>query len=232
MSITNENCLMLFVKYPLPGHVKTRLGKEIGHTLAAAVYKNFVRDIMDTLTDFNAALRIFFYPARAKQRFKEWLGGRYCYIAQAPGSLGQKMRSAFKYTFNEHFNNVVIIGSDSPDLPGEYLKLSFDALTSNEAVIGPSSDGGFYLLGFSKESFQPQIFENVSWGTAEVFEQVVKILRRNGKKIYQLPQWHDVDNFSDLKSLIQRNTDTNFNKSRTFCHLMAEFSKDRLNVRL
>ena len=204
MNPDNNSCVILFVKYPTPGRVKTRLAEQLGQKRAAEVYKNFVVDILATLANLNVNLKIFFEPADAQQRFQSWLGKEYSYIAQAGGDLGQKMKNAFQCVFADGFSRAVVIGSDSPDMPADFLDSSFTALDSHDAVIGPAADGGYYLIGFSGDSFLPEAFEQICWSTDRVFWQTINTLKKHRRKVHLLPQWYDVDTFEDLKSLQKR----------------------------
>jgi glycosyltransferase A (GT-A) superfamily protein (DUF2064 family) len=104
-------------------------------------------------------------------------------------------------------------------LPVEYIDLAFSQLKTTDAVLGPSSDGGYYLIGFSKDTFLPEAFDGVDWSSERVCEQTLDILKQHHLAITVLPQWHDVDNAEDLKSLYDRNIDTAFSKSLTMCYL-------------
>ncbi len=221
MSPVIENCILFFVKYPSAGSVKMRLARQLGQDIATELYKNFVVDLLAALRDLNVNFKIVFDPSDAKGRFEQWLGKEYSYMPQISRDLGQKMKNAFLQAFDEGFNNVLIIGSDSPDLPGEYLNLALMALDTNDVIIGPSSDGGYYLIGFARDAFLPEAFDRISWSSDSVFEQTVSTLAQHKRKIYLLPQWYDVDTLSDLKSLLMRNKNTAFKESGTFSYLVT-----------
>lgn len=230
MNHDRDNCVLLFVKYPAPGRVKTRLAEDIGPKETTKIYKNFVIDILATLRSINATIKIFFTPAGAQQQIQNWLGKEYSYVAQSGGTLGEKMKNAFEYVFAENFSKVIIIGSDSPDLPEDFLGQAFSALDSNDVVIGPADDGGYYLIGFSYDHFLPEVFEAISWSSDRVFEQTVNILKQHQRKVYLLPQWSDVDTLADLKSLVSRNKNTAFTKSATFLYLEQNELGDKCSV--
>ena len=232
MNRDSKNCVLFFAKYPAAGRVKTRLAIQIGQDTAAGLYRNFVTDILVGLKKLDVDLRIVFDPPDSKDKFQKWLGKEYSYIPQSGQDLGWRMKNAFLRAFSEGFDRVVVIGSDSPDLPVEYIDLAFRVLHQNDVVIGPGSDGGYYLLGFARGSFLPEVFEEISWSSDKVFEQTVNILREHGQIIYLLPQWHDVDTPADLKSFLQRNENSSFSKSPTMCYLMKHKLEEKLNVRL
>lgn len=228
----SENCVLFFVKHPASGRVKSRLAEQIGQDAATDLYKSFVADILSTLRTLSVNFKIVFYPPDAEKKIQQWLGQRYSYIRQIGKDLGQRMKNAFLKAFSDGFNSVVIIGSDLPDLPADYLELGLKALETNGVVLGPSSDGGYYLIGFAKEAFLPDVFEGITWSSTDVFEQTLNILQKHEQRVYLLPQWHDVDTLMDLNSLIQRNRNTAFQKSATICYLKDGKLVDKLYVRL
>ncbi len=232
MNRDSKNCVLFFVKYPVPGRVKTRLAEQLGSNAAADLYRNFVTDILATLKRLDVNFKIVFAPADSKDQFQQWLGKEYSYIPQAGQDLGQRMKNAFLQAFSEDFDAVIVIGSDSPDLPEEYLKFAVHALDTNDVVIGPSSDGGYYLIGFARNSFLPEAFERISWSSNKVFEQTINILKQYKQNLYFLPQWYDVDTLPDLKSFLRRNENSTFTKSATMSCLMEHKLGDKFNVRL
>ncbi len=210
-----NTCLLLFVKSPINGQVKTRLAAETGGDFEVELYKCFVEDMISLIENIGVRFKLCFYPANMKSTFLEWLGEQHCYIPQTGDNLGERLKNAFDSAFEEDFSKVVAIGSDSPDLPEEFLRLAFKELESHDAVIGPGSDGGYYLIGFSRTSFLPVAFDGIAWSTSAVCKQTVEILKRYKLKIYLLPEWYDVDTRSDLEKLIARNKDTAFVRSKT-----------------
>jgi len=215
MNDPSENCVLFFVKHPASGKVKTRLAEHVGQNVATDLYKSFVFDILTTLRAICVDFKIVFYPPDDENEFQQWLGEGYSYAPQIGKDLGQRMKHAFLRAFIDGFRSVVIIGSDLPDLPADYLELGFKALETNDVVLGPSSDGGYYLIGFAKEAFLPDVFEGITWSSADVFEQTLNILKKHEQRVYLLPQWHDVDTWADLSELVERNKSTAFNQSNT-----------------
>jgi len=228
--MNHKNCLLLFVKSPIKGQVKTRLAAEKGEDFTVELYKCFVEDMIYLIDNLDVHLKLCFYPPHTRLNFSEWLGEQYCYSPQVGDDLGERLRNAFGNAFNEGFSNIVAMGSDSPDLPIHYLKESYEALAKHDTVIGPANDGGYYLIGFSKEGFIPEVFENIAWSTDSVFEQTVSILKRNERKIFLLPLWYDVDTTTDLKSLLLRTRNTAFEKSKTYSYLTANGSWSKPDV--
>lgn len=219
MSAQEDSCILFFVKYPDVGQVKTRLSSELGNEAVVSLYKDFILDMLSTIEKLGLPIEIFYRPDSAKEKLASWLGQQYSYVPQRGEDLGERMRNASLHAFNKNFSRVVIIGSDIPDLPADFLREAFLSLESRDAVIGPAGDGGYYLIGFTRTSFLPEVFENISWSSDSVFNQTVSILKQYKRKVYLLPQWHDVDTSADLKSLLLRNRNTDFEQSRTFSFL-------------
>ena len=161
MNAQDSNCILLFVKSPARGQVKTRLAADIGEDAAVGLYRCFVEDLVSTVGTLDAGLRLCFHPPETKQHFLQWLGEQHSYIPQTGDGLGERLKNAFTDAFEQGFSKVVAIGSDSPDLPESFLRQAFEELDSHDAVVGPSSDGGYYLIGFSEGSFAPGTFERV-----------------------------------------------------------------------
>lgn len=124
------------------------------------------------------------------------------------------MANAFKQVFSEGMEKAVIIGSDIPDLPESFIINAFAALSTHDVVIGPSVDGGYYLIGFRHDTFMPSVFKRISWGTDTVFLQTTKRLKKS-HKVYLLPLWSDIDQLDDVKRLFERSINTPFKNSRT-----------------
>jgi rSAM/selenodomain-associated transferase 1 len=231
MSKAADNCVLFFVKFPVRGKVKTRLAGELGENAVVELYRNFVLDTLSALRKLNIPFRICFNPESAGDKFKEWLGEKYIYSAQEGSNLGERMKNALARIFEENYSRAILIGSDSPDLPADFLIEALQSLESHDAVIGPSSDGGYYLIGFSKAHFLPETFEGILWSTGNVFQQTIGFLKRNSVNVHILPQWSDIDTPADLRELIERNRKTSFNKSKTFAYLLQtegmEFSKEQ-----
>ena len=129
------------------------------------------------------------------------------------------MENAFTDSFSHGFGRVVLIGSDIPDLSAAVMEEAFLSLEENDAVIGPASDGGYYLIGFKASTFSAEIFRNIAWGTDSVFRATMEMFHDQGLRVHVLPEWDDIDTLDDLEALFMRNRDTGFRESSTmsFC---------------
>ena len=221
MNQRDDNCILIFVKYPADGKVKTRLAQDLGGRVVREIYKRFVEDSLALLDDLDADVEILFDPPDAREQFGQWLGSKRKFLAQTGDDLGQRMRNAFCRAFSNDYKRVVIIGSDSPDLPSIFIERGLESLNDNDAVVGPSSDGGYYLIGFSNEGFLEEAFEDILWSSEDVCRVTIEKLQKHNRKLYVLKQWHDIDILEDLKSLILRSKDTDFENSRTISYLKS-----------
>jgi len=217
-----KSCVLFFVKYPEKGHVKTRLAKDFGEEQTCELYGCFVLDILEKINTLSSDIVICFDPLSKKQDFKDWLGADKTYYSQEGGSLGDRLGNAFQFVWNQGYNRAIVLGSDSPDLPLDILSDAFQKLEQEHAVIGPTSDGGYYLLGFQKTSYDSDIFKNITWSTEHVFEQTMEIFNKKNKNVHILPEWYDVDVIDDVKTLCARNQNTEFRDSKTMTYLMRE----------
>jgi len=196
-------CILLLTKYPQKGVVKQRLARNLPENKVIDLYGCFVLDSIETLKASGIPFSICYYPRTKIGGFQSWLGTNVTYIPQRGRDLGQRLRNAFSDAFNMEFEKVIAIGSDSPDLPVRVLVESSTALDSHDAVIGPSTDGGYYLIGFSRRGFLPNAFEGIHWSTSQVFEDTLSKLEGAGLKTHILQRWSDIDTMDDLSALFQ-----------------------------
>jgi len=225
----DRNCILFFVKFPEPGQVKRRLAASLGARVATELYSTFVLDALATLDTCGASLLVSFYPPEAEKSIVAWLGSHYSYLAQRGADLGQRMKNGFIDAFDRGFQQVIIVGSDIPDLPRNVIEGAFESLQTEDAVLGPSFDGGYYLIGFKCDTFQPQAFEGIVWGTETVYQSTIDLLRNKGLSLHTLPTWNDIDTVNDLKDLLQRNRQTAFSSSQTISYLLDRGVKSTLD---
>jgi len=210
----------MFVKYPEKGKVKSRLSQCWDEDVVVRLYRAFIEDLLDRLSGGDYRFRIAYHPIERKNDFIKQFGNFFSYMPQTGTDLGEKMNNAFNRCFLEGFRSAVIIGSDSPDLPHQIIKEAFHALEKNDAVIGPSYDGGYYLIGFRREAFSPKAFSGMAWSTDSVFEKTMQILQDAGIHIHVLPAWRDIDRPEDIAALIKNNEKTDFADSKTMSWLL------------
>ncbi len=198
--------LLLFTRYPEAGTTKTRLIPVLGPDGAAHLHRRLTERTASQaglLATRNNIPTIVHYSGGSLAQMTAWLGPL-TYIAQAAGDLGQRMRAAFQHAFAGGSERAVLIGSDIPELDVELLATAFTALRESRVVLGPSRDGGYYLLGLTAEAagrlYSP-LFVDIPWSTGEVFAITRKRLETAAVVAAILPTLRDVDRPEDLEWL-------------------------------
>lgn len=215
-----DRCLAILLRHPEPGKVKTRLAKACGDPFAAELYGFFVDDLLEALSPGGHHLELFFTPAEKEMAIRNRFGVRFCYSPQEGEGFGERMDRAFHSCFAKGFSTTILIGSDIPDLTAEVIEKAFQALENGwDAVVGPAFDGGYYLIGFRSDTFDPAVFKEIPWGENSVFEKTVTRLRGRGCRVHLAPVWHDIDTERDLADLQARHGNTAFSRSRTMAFL-------------
>jgi len=215
----NDQCVIVFLKVPQRVPVKTRLSKSLDQEIVVNLYKNFVLDVLGMLQTGRHTTVIGFYPPQALREITSWLGRDHDYLPQQGDDLGQRMENAFDSIFQTGFRQVLLLGTDFPDLPGSIIDEAFESLHKNDAVIGPAVDGGYYLIGFNSHSFLPAVFDKIPWGSDTVFEKTMTVLGSNRSRIHVLPQWRDIDTYQDLEFFIKRHAEKGSAASNTAAYL-------------
>ena len=193
--------LGMFAKHWEPGKVKTRLAATLGESHAAMFHALCVATLADRLASVGDRRVLAFAPAQAEQAFRCVARDRWEVVPQSEGDLGSRMQ-AFFATALAGAERVVLIGSDSPDLPREYIAGAFDALETRDVVLGPAGDGGYYLLGAARRV--PPLFDGIAWSSPQVWPQTIARLEAAGIAWHELPPWHDVDDEAGLTDLASR----------------------------
>jgi len=197
----DDRCLLFFIKNPEKGKVKTRLASAMGHEMAVKLYRRFLLEMLSTLNRGTFLFYLCFYPGDSLNDLKHWLGDHYLYTPQNGENLGERMKNGFMEAFAIGFKRVVLIGSDIPDLSLEFIEEAFHSLQEKDAVIGPSLDGGYYLIGFKDKTFSLQVFKGIPWSTERVFDETMKVLKQGSLAVHTLPPLRDIDTIDDLGSL-------------------------------
>jgi rSAM/selenodomain-associated transferase 1 len=197
-----KRALIVFVKAPIPGDVKTRLIPYLTSNEAADLYKCFVTDVLKNASCISSLAKLSVaYQAHPKASDLSWLGKKSAHdlFRQDGRSLGERLTHAFGVAFGRGVKQVVIIGSDSPNLPKAYLEQAFDALNEADVVLGPATDGGYYLVGLSRPCLR--LFEDVTWSSDQVFELASRNAVKSGYTLRILPTHYDIDTIDDLRTL-------------------------------
>jgi rSAM/selenodomain-associated transferase 1 len=196
------NRLLVFARLPEPGKVKTRLAAEVGEARALAVYESMLRDVIDDIGTSTPELEIevLWAPtpnvtgAALRRAF-----GPHSIAMQTGTDLGDRLSMAFSERFFFHrTEKIVVIGVDDPALTRELIDHAFALLESCEFVIGPATDGGYYLIGSRALSYDPTVFQDIEWGTSSVLSSTLARIAALGRSVALLPEHYDIDTAADL----------------------------------
>jgi rSAM/selenodomain-associated transferase 1 len=196
MEKTHDNALILFARDPILGKVKTRLSPFLEEDVILKLYTCFLQDSLDNIRQVKNVDRfVGVAPSNESGFFTGMLGSDIRMFVQEGENLGDKMYGAIQDRFTEGYERVVIIGSDSPSLPVSYIHRAVGS--DKDMVLGPSTDGGYYLIGMRGKVVE--VFKDVTWGTETVLQETCEHLVQNGASLELLPVWYDVDTPEDLK---------------------------------
>lgn len=191
--------LLIFVKEPVPGQVKTRLADEIGADAACQVYRRSVERTLERLSVLRKRNEITLCtePAGAMDRIRTWLGSGWPVLPQRGATLGERLADATNKTFIAGADRIVVIGTDSPWLGDALIDKAFSAMEQADLVLGPAVDGGYYLVGLAKPA--PGLFRGIAWSTSQVLNQTLTNARTLGVTMSLLPTGYDIDRLTDLQ---------------------------------
>jgi uncharacterized protein len=199
-----ENALIIFIKNPALGKVKTRLARTVGDEKALEIYVELTNITRKNTQILRGCSRHVFY-SDFYNHDDEWANNTYKKHVQSGDDLGERMFNAFSDILKTH-EKAVIIGSDCPTLTTEILELAFEKLQTHDFVVGPSTDGGYYLLGFGQNNVNDFVFKNMDWSTDKVLPTTLKRIEENGKTVFLLPELTDVDEEKDWNQyVLERN---------------------------
>jgi len=203
IDMCKRKALVLMAKAPVPGLVKTRLVPTLSHEDASELSRSFLLDSVELAKCVPSCdIVLAYYPDDALGYFPIECSDLAESIPQGEGGLGNQMQRIFEILLEEGYHSVVIIGTDLPTLPPALIQEAFFYLDYHSIVIGPSTDGGYYLLGLT--AMIPEIFEGIDWSTSQVFGQTSERLLRQNVQPVCLHPWYDVDDRVDLDFLIAR----------------------------
>lgn len=190
----SDALLMIFIKNPKPGKAKTRLAATLGDEEALRVYLLLMEHTRNIAFPLGTDVKVFYSDFVDEDDM--WDNDRFQKGVQYQGQLGERIQAAFADGFQSGYQRICIIGSDCYALTTGILEEAFDALATNDMVIGPTFDGGYYLLGMN--SLFPEAFHNKEWSTASVFEATMADAREHGKQVAVLQKLSDIDHEEDL----------------------------------
>lgn len=190
--MSREALLMVFIKNPVLGQVKTRLAAETGDAEALRIYQSLLQHTKEATAAVNTPKLIYYSDFLPEQSL--WEGTDHQQTLQPAGDLGQRMATAFQENL-KRYEHVVIIGGDDPELQASHLRTALEQLKTYDVVTGPASDGGYYLLGMS--AFYQTLFQDISWSTNVVLKQTLERVAEAGLSYYLLPEHNDIDTYQD-----------------------------------
>ncbi|MDC0462900.1 TIGR04282 family arsenosugar biosynthesis glycosyltransferase [Flavobacteriaceae bacterium] len=189
----NNNLIIVFVRTPELGKVKTRLAKAIGDQAALTIYKLLLKHTATVLHELSFDKVVYYSEKIENNDF--WKASLFEKKLQKGADLGERMQQAFETAFDRGYKKVLIIGSDLFELTSTLIISALEALETYDISIGPSLDGGYYLLGMKE--LHPAVFKNKKWGTDSVLENTLQDLKQQNVKL--LEALNDIDTFEDLQ---------------------------------
>lgn len=194
--------IILFLKAPREGWVKTRLAASVGSEQAVRIYRYLVeRQLANLPAGWPVEIR--YTPSDAEPEMREWIGNGPIFRPQSEGDLGDRMGSAVAEAFSTGAGPVVCIGADCPDLgAADFLEVRERFLRGADLVFGPAADGGYYLLGLN--AYCPEVFTDISWSTSDTLTDSLEKARKESRKVELLDTQRDVDNLEDWKDFCSR----------------------------
>lgn len=193
--VKQNDLLLIFIKNPEPGKVKTRLAAAIGNQKAYQIYLKLLRHTLKTSLEVNVDKQVWYSSFIDLNDFIP--GQDFTKRLQQGRNLGERMLNAFIKGFDDGYKNIVIIGSDCPDIAPAILEQAFDKLDHHDMVIGPSADGGYYLLGMKE--MHGELFSDIDWSTEHVLDQTLERANNLSLSTFRLPELNDIDTIEDLR---------------------------------
>jgi rSAM/selenodomain-associated transferase 1 len=193
--------VIVMIKAPRAGSVKTRLTPLLSDADAAALAACFAHDAVNSASRVESEVVIAYAPADGRDVLEASLPSGLHWMEQRGRDLGERLEGVAEQAFDLGFGPLVFIGADSPTLPPDFIATAIDSLAAGQSdiALGPTEDGGFYLVGL--RSHTRGIFQNVAWSTSEAYAQTARNAARLGLRLLALPLWYDVDTPSDLQRL-------------------------------
>lgn len=188
-----DTLLIIFTRNPVLGHVKTRLAKKIGAEKALEVYHILLRKTASVTALLQTDKWVYYTPEVIEDDL--WSSSNYGKKTQKGEDLGQRMKNAFKDGFKAGYKRVVVIGSDLYELTPEDITMAFKKLIDHKVVLGPATDGGYYLIGLKE--ILPGLFENKNWGQNSVLKDTLAHFK--DQEVALLQSYNDIDIYQDLE---------------------------------
>jgi uncharacterized protein len=192
--------LILFAKAPRLGAVKSRLAETAGPECALTIYRELVETLLARLHTLRG-VELRFTPDDARSEIEPWLGEKWFATPQGNGDLGERLTRAFAEAFARGAERVVIIGSDCPEVNAADVRTAFRELREHDLVVGPATDGGYWLIGL--RAAHPELFAQVAWSSESVLGQTLAHARSLGLRIQLLRILADIDTEADWNAYVR-----------------------------
>lgn len=194
-----SDCLVVFAKVPELGRAKTRLARRVGETAARDLAEAFLLDTLATAARVDGVqVAVAYAPTSGEDWFRTRAPGALL-VPQPEMDFGSRMNAALNAMLEGGANRCVMIGMDTPQLEPGRIESAFEALKESDVCLGPSEDGGYYLIGLRAPA--PQLFEGVAWSTASVLTETLSHAAESGLSVHQLDREFDIDEVADLERL-------------------------------
>ncbi len=216
MHAAKSQAIVLMTKTPGYLPVKTRVAVDLNESIAIEVYRCFLRDIGDKFRALKLPLLVHHLPGQADEEpiLRELLGPVDVY-PQSGHDLGARMQKAFEQHFAQGWEQLLLIGGDCPDLPPELFEQAFKALKTHNCVLGPTYDGGYYLIGFNQSGFAPAVFDFSDWGAKTVYGETIRRLQTGNVTYFELETRSDIDTLQELQQVYTHNQQGWYSDSHT-----------------
>ena len=226
MTAKNKNALIIFSRLPIGKETKTRLANCLSENERESLHFAMWKDIFNEVLKIKINTDIFLYWTGSGdiKNYLEFVPASFQICKQIGSNLGEKMSNASKNIFDLGYKNAIIIGSDIPELKSEYINRAFEILIDNDIALGPSYDGGYWLIGMKK--FSPDVFNISSWGNSSVLNATVQHLQKSNLTYKFTDKLRDIDTYEDIKNFINENSQ---NESASRLFLMKIFGKSSMS---
>jgi rSAM/selenodomain-associated transferase 1 len=192
--------LIVFLKAPVAGEVKTRLQTRFSQQQTADIYGAFIKDTFATAEAVEAD-RCFAAYTGSSDDVEPYIPGGWNQVPQVEGDLGTRMLASLRSSIESGAEKAILIGSDIPSLPADHIYAAIDRLDRADVILGPTTDGGFYLIGTG--SLLPDVFPDLAWSTERVFEQATEGIQQHNLRLGLIPPWTDIDTPKDLDAVLR-----------------------------
>lgn len=213
--------VVLFVRLPVPGRVKTRLAAGLGAEGACHLYQAMVADILDALGNCGLPIHLWYDEGDDRAVPQAWRDAAARVQRQRGGDIGERMAAACADCFAGGTDQAILIGSDIPDLDSETIRAAQAALATQDAALSPAIDGGYGLIALKRERFRPEVFKAILWSTGDVLRITWQRFAAFGLTVGLLPALRDIDTLDDLRAYWQSPHPAAAHTNRTIARLLG-----------